>query len=132
MKIFERIVRDDLLAKCQHKLNQNQHGFLPRKSCTTQMVDFVDTLSSSINENIRVDTVYFDFAKAFDSVNHDIILNKLNHQFGIDGTLLKFIINYLKGKRQCVVVGGTQSGYKDVRSGGPRARFWGHCFSSYS
>ena len=33
MKIFERIVRDDLMAKCQHKLHQNQHGFLPRKSC---------------------------------------------------------------------------------------------------
>ena len=125
MKIFERIVRDDLLAKCQHKLNQNQHGFLPRKSCTTQMVDFVDSLSSSINENIRVDTVYFDFAKAFDSVNHDIILNKLKHQFGIDGTLLKFIMNYLKGRRQCVVVGGTQSGYKDVRSGVPQGSILG-------
>ena len=59
------------------------------------MVDFVDSLSSSINENIRVDTVYFDFAKAFDSVNHDIILNKLKYKFGIDGTLLKFIMNYL-------------------------------------
>ena len=116
MKIFERIVRDDLMAKCQHKLHQNQHGFLPRKSCTTQMVDFVDSLSSSINENIRTAVIYFDFAKAFASVNHDIILNKLKYKFGIDGTLLKFIMNYLKARRQCVVVGGTHSGYKNVRS----------------
>ena len=77
MKLFEKIVRDELLAKCQHKLNQNQHGFLPHKSCTTQMVTYVDSLALSINDNIRTDVIYFDFAKAFDSVNHDIILKKL-------------------------------------------------------
>ncbi len=112
MKVFEKIVRDVLLAKCEQKLNQNQHGFLPRRSCTTQMVDYVDSLSVSLNNNTRTDVVYFDFAKAFDSVNHDIILMKLKSEFGIDGILLKFIQNYLRDRKQRVVIGGSQSDVK--------------------
>ena len=128
MKVFEKIVRDELLEKCQHKLNQNQHGFLPQKSCTTQMVDYIDSLLLSINDNIRTDVIYFDFAKAFDTVNHDIILKKLKLEFGIDGTLLKFIMNYLKDRKQRVVIGGSQSGLKNVRSGVPQGSILGPLF----
>ena len=64
MKVFERIVKDELMARCRHKLNVNQHGFMPQKSCTTQMLPFIDSLSLSINDNIRTDVIYFDFAKA--------------------------------------------------------------------
>ena len=83
MKVFEKLVRDELLSKCQQKLNQNQHGFLPHRSCTTQMISYVNDISVSLNDNIRTDVVYFDFAKAFDSVNHDIILKKLKYEFMI-------------------------------------------------
>ncbi|MCP4490649.1 MAG: hypothetical protein GY820_25555, partial [Gammaproteobacteria bacterium] len=116
MKVFEKVVREELLSKCHNKLNSNQHGFLPQKSCTTQMVEYIDSLTVSINDNVRTDVVYFDFAKAFDSVNHDVMLMKLKHQFDIDGTMLKFITNYLKDRKQCVVIGGVQSSLKDVRS----------------
>ena len=92
------------------------------------MVEYIDSLTLSINDNIRTDVVYFDFAKAFDSVNHDVILMKLKHQFDIDGTLLKFIINYLKDRKQCVVIGGDQSGIKDVRSGVPQGSILGPLF----
>ena len=125
MKVFEKIVKDELMIKCRHKLNNNQHGFMPKKSCTTQMLSFVDTLSISINDNVRTDVIYFDFAKAFDSVNHDIILKKLKHNFDIDGTLLKFIMNYLKDRKQCVVIGGAQSDPMDVRSGVPQGSIIG-------
>ncbi len=128
MKVFEKIVRDELLAKCRDKLNHNQHGFLPQRSCTTQMVDYIDSLSTSINDNIRTDVVYFDFAKAFDSVNHDIILMKLKHEYEVDGTLLKFIADYLKDRKQHVVIGGAQSGLINVRSGVPQGSILGPLF----
>ena len=92
------------------------------------MVGYIDSLSISINDNIRTDVIYFDFAKAFDSVNHDIILKKLKHQFNIDGTLLKFIMNYLKDRQQRVIIGGSQSGLKSVRSGVPQGSILGPLF----
>ena len=79
------------MARCSHLINDKQHGFLPEKSCTTQMVPYVDDLAFSLNKSSRIDVVYFDFAKAFDSVNHDIILSKLKTHYNISGKLLKFI-----------------------------------------
>ena len=74
-------MRDELLAKIGHfiKDKQLQHGFLPGKSCTTQMLHFHDNLAIILNCASRSDVIYFDFVKAFDSVNHDIILHKLKH-----------------------------------------------------
>ena len=91
MKVYERIIRADLLRRCSSKLNKHQHGFLPGKSCETQLIPFYDNLARTLNGGSRTDVIYFDFAKAFDSVNHDLILHKLKKQFNIDGLLLKFL-----------------------------------------
>ena len=125
MKVLERIVRKEIMRKCGHLISPEQHGFLPGKSCTTQMIQFTDSLAGSINEAARSDIVYFDFAKAFDSVNHDILLLKLKSQFGIDGTLLKFIKNYLEYRKQRVVIGGHESGLRTVNSGVPQGSILG-------
>ena len=63
----------------------------------------------SLNNFIKNYVVYFDFSKAFDSVNHDILLIKLNHECGINGTLLKFLVDYLQHRQQWVVIGGHRS-----------------------
>ena len=125
MKIFEKIIRDELMKKCEHILNSNQHGFLPAKSCTTQMIPFIESIALAMNEGYRTDVVYFDFAKAFDAVNHDIILEKLKNQFKIDGALLKFLVNYLQNRKQCVLIGGAKSDLTGVRSGVPQGSILG-------
>ena len=102
MKIFEYCIKDLMLIKCQDLLKDNQHGFRNGKSCLTQLIPFVDKLSEALNNQSRVDVVYFDFAKAFDCVNHDLILKKLKYNFGIDGLLLNFVANYFKGSYKCV------------------------------
>ena len=100
-------------------------GFLPNKSCVTQLLPFSHDISLGLNFGELIDAVYFDFAKAFDSVNHDIILHKLKYQFGIDGHMLKFIKEYLKGRKQRVLVYGKFSTILDVKSGVPQGSILG-------
>ena len=89
------------------------------------MVPFADNIAQCLNNKSRTDIIYFDFAKAFDSVNHDIILHKLKHDFKVDGLLLKFLISYLKDRTQRVVIGGNQSSTIVVRSGVPQGSILG-------
>ncbi|MCP4459563.1 MAG: hypothetical protein GY816_16300, partial [Cytophagales bacterium] len=103
MKVYERVIRSELLPKVIDKIGSRQHGFLPSKSCETQLIPFYDMLARNLNKGSRTDVIYFDFAKAFDSVNHDIILRKLKLDFGIDGLLLKFFVEYLSDRHQKVV-----------------------------
>ena len=125
MKLFERIVRDKLIDITGEYLDPRQHGFLKQKSCTTNMVEFCDNLAVSLNEGAQTDVVYFDFAKAFDSVSHDIILEKLKHRYNVDGILLNFLKNYLQGRSQRVVIGNSSSTVKAVLSGVPQGSILG-------
>ena len=104
--IFERQIRDEILSHCRHLIHDTQHGFLPHKSCTTQLLPFSHDISLELNSSDLIDVVYFDFQKAFDTVNHDIILQKLKLQYGINGMMLKLIKNYLKDRTQRVLVNG--------------------------
>ena len=100
MKVCERIVKEKLLRLTVDYLDPRQHGFLEQKSCTTNMVVLCDSFVMSLNENVLSHVVYFDFAKDFDSANHDILLQKLKDLYRIDGTQLKFLSYYLSNRTQ--------------------------------
>ena len=125
MKVYERVIRSELLPKVIDKIDKRQHGFLPSKSCETQLIPYYDMLAQNLNKGSRTDVIYFDFAKAFDSVNHDIILHKLKHKFGIDGLLLKFFVEYLSKRYQRVVINGSSSSDLLVNSGVPQGSILG-------
>ena len=96
-KIFVKSIHNALLGSCcdYNYIHNTQHGFLPQKSCTTQLVPFSHDISLGLNENKLIDVIYFDFMKAFDSVNHNIILNKLKNEFNVNRRMLKFVKEYL-------------------------------------
>ncbi len=125
MKVFERCVKTALFSVCEDMLDNRQHGFLNNRSCATQMIPFAHDLALTIDERSRSDIIYFDFAKAFDSVSHDLILKKLKENFKVDGLMLRFIKAYLEGRKQQVVVGGQMSSMLPVRSGVPQGSILG-------
>ena len=125
MKQYEKVIRFELMSKCEHMINDNQHVFLPHKSCTTQKIKYTDSLAMSLNQNFHIDAIYFDFAKAFDSVSHDILLQKLKFRYHIDGPLLNFIKNYLRDRQQQVVIGNSTSAPCKVNSGVPQGSIVG-------
>eukprot|EP00116_Pleurobrachia_bachei_P003713 sb/3463975/ len=119
---------DNLYARIyftKHQLDSRQHGFLSGKSCTTQLIPFTHSLVEAYDEKARVDIVYFDFSRAFDSCNHDLILHKLKYQFGVDGQLLSFIKSYLSNRFQKVVLDGESSDVLAVLSGVPQGSILG-------
>lgn len=91
-----------------------QHGFLKNRSCVTQLLSVLHDVGLNLDMNIQADVIYLDFAKAFDSVDHNIA--KLN-ACGISGNLLSWLTNYLSGRFQRVVFEGTSSQCAAVASG---------------
>ena len=75
-------------------LTDAQHGFLPKKSCTSQLLEVMEDWSAAVESGEPVDVAYLDFAKAFDSVPHKRLIEKL-HAYGIRGKLLDWISAFL-------------------------------------
>ena len=125
MKVFERILYDELLTRTIDKIDTRQHGFLRNRSCNSNLLLFTESIVQSLHEKIGTDVIYFDFAKAFDTVSHDLILNKLKTQYNIDGTLLKFFTEYLCSRKQRVILDNVISKCVDVLSGVPQGSILG-------
>jgi hypothetical protein len=123
-KILERCVHHHVFAITQPDIDCNQHGFVPMKSTSTQLVEFYNEIYRNIDNKIQCDVVYLDLSKAFDSVPHHLLLLKLQ-AFGISGSLLKWFTNYLSQRRQRVVIEGHSSNYLEVISGVPQGSILG-------
>jgi hypothetical protein len=78
-KLLESILRDALMSHltANSLLNQSQHGFMPGKSCTTNLLEFMEKTTKVINAGLPFDIVFLDFAKAFDKVPREQLLEKL-------------------------------------------------------
>ena len=74
-KIMERIIHEEMLLKVGSLIDKRKHGFLPNRSCATNLTILIEDITKSLHNNVGADIIYFDFAKAFDSVSHDIILH---------------------------------------------------------
>ena len=115
--INKHLALDSILADCQH-------GFQSRRSCETQLVQFVHDIISNLDGAMnrghkQTDLIIMDFAKAFDKVPHRRLLHKLDY-YGIPGSTHKLIGSWLSGRSQQVVLDGQASDPVPVLSGVPQ------------
>ena len=125
-KVFESIIRDHMMEFLVEEqfLSNKQYGFMPKRSTTLQLLKVFDEWSEIIDEGGQVDCVYLDFQKAFDSVPHHRLLEKLKH-IGITGELHGWIQNYLLNRTQRVIVNGVLSDIVEILSGVPQGSVLG-------
>jgi len=126
VKIFERIVRDKLIEFLESNdlLNSFQHGFRHGRSCLSELLAHFDEILKHLNEGNDVDVIYLDFAKAFDKVDHKLLLKKLR-LLGISGKVYEWIESFLSNRYQSVVINGFHSFILLVISGVPQGTVLG-------
>jgi hypothetical protein len=123
---MESVVAVSLLdfALSNNLFSSTQFGFLPRRSCDLQLLEFVDWIVSVVNASDCVDVVYLDLKKAFDRVPRKRLLEKLRAH-GIAGDLLLWLQSFLTGRKQRVTVNGAYSRELPVLSGVPQGSVLG-------
>ncbi len=120
-KLLEHIIVSHLMNHLEknHILTDLQHGFRQKRSCVTQLLETVSDLARYYDSNTQIDTCILDFSKAFDVVSHRKLAAKLHH-YGVRDNTLAWIVDFLTGREQSVVVEGTSSRPAPVLSGVPQ------------
>ncbi len=125
-KLMEKIVKDTVLTHLieNNLLSKKQFGFVSGRSTVTQLLSYLDKCATTIATNGVIDSIYFDFSKAFDTVPHQRLSIKLK-AYGIDGDILSWIESFLSGREQVVKVNGKLSHPTPVISGNPQGSVLG-------
>ena len=105
---------------------KEQHGFVPNRSCFTNLLDTMDNITKLQDMGVPVDEVFLDFSKAFDRVPHQRLLYKLN-ALGVKGHILNWIESFLSQRTQRVKIRKTLSSSTKVTSGVSQGSCLGPC-----
>ena len=125
-KNFEKIMYNRLESYIQSNniLINNQYGFRSAHSTYMAMLDMVNKVSESIDNHEVSIGIFIDLSKAFDTLNHGVLLGKLEH-YGIRGIPLLWFSDYLTNRKQCVCFNGAVSCMRPITCGVPQGSILG-------
>lgn len=123
-KLFEQIITTQMAFNVNMLISPRQHGFLPGRSTSTNLLEFSTYIFKNFSHGSQTDVIYTDFSKAFDVVNHKLILIKLE-LYGFPPSLVKWISSYLNDRTQQVLFKSSKSYKLKVNSGVPQGSHLG-------
>ena len=102
-KILKRLVFNRYMTFIDKTdvLNEKQFGFRPNHSTYMAIVELVDKIVKAVENNETTVGIFLDLSKAFDTINHDILLDKLEH-YGFRGIVFQWFKNYLSNRKQII------------------------------
>jgi hypothetical protein len=126
LKVLERIIRNKMAhhLATNNLVSANQHGFTKKRSCTSNLLCFMDEITRRIDRSERVEVCYLDFQKAFDTVNHRLLLLKVQ-AYGVSPGILNWLKVFLTGRSFVVELDGGRSASGMVFSGVPQGSVLG-------
>jgi len=118
---MERIVKDYIVTflESNNLINDSQYGFRNNKSCLANLLLFLGTVATTVDDGNPVSVIYLDFKKVFGRVSHKRLIIKLA-SLGISDKLLDWIREWLKNRYQRVVINGMNSDWISVLSSVPQ------------
>ena len=119
--VTESIIYSHIVNHCNkfNIIKTEQHGLRDKRSTCINLLELLNNLTNKIDIENAVDTITIDFAKAFDSINHNKLLVKL-HSYGIVGKTLGWIKEFLNNKSFYVKLSNTKSNNLPVLSSVPQ------------
>ena len=125
-KITEKLVctRLNKFLSDNAVLHSSQFGFREKLSTAMALLKLTDDISRSIDEGSITVGVFIDLAKAFDTVDHRILLSKLKH-YGIRGVVNSWFASYLSNREQYVKIGESMSAHAQIKCGVPQGSVLG-------
>ena len=131
-KIFERHISTQLLSfLTKHNvIESNQSGFRKSHSCCTALINLIDKGLKDVDDGKYVGAVFLDLKKAFDLVDHDVLLHKLDlHHFSTSA--LNLMKSYIYDRSQLVKIGDVYSDVQKLKSGVPQGSILGPILFSF-
>ena len=123
-KLFERLVNVNLLELVRDRITPKQHGFMKGRSTSSNLSELTYYIQSGLNIGAQVDLKGYDFVKAFDQVDHNILIGKLI-AYNLPQNLLAWLKSYLTHRSQFVKLGASESEDFGVTSGVPQGSHLG-------
>ena len=118
-RVFETIIASHLQFNLKSLIHDNQHGFQSGQSTVTNLCQATHIIQGYMDRNSQCDVIYFDFSKAFDSVNHSILLNKLSYM-GLSPGYVKWFKDYLTNRSFQVKANNVLSSCSPIANGIPQ------------
>ena len=125
-KIFEKLMcaRLDSYLKSNNIVCTNQFGFLNNSNASDTIIEFLDYVYSSLDSKQSTIVEYLDFSKAFDTVNHTILMSKLLNNV-VRGVMQRWFESYLSNRKQHVSIKNCSSSMSNITLGVPQGSVLG-------